>query len=192
MQPTSEERWLPVPGWEGYYEVSDHGRLRSVERVVVRSDGRTRTVRSRILQPHSSTSGYKVATLTRHNRTTNTAVHRLVLEAFVGPCPEGMEGCHSNGVRDDNRLANLRWDSRKGNVADMLQHGTQNNQRKTHCPRGHVLAAPNLLRTGLPARRCLACARARNYVKHHGLVGQLQQCSDDHYREIMRWVIQAA
>jgi len=49
-------------------------------------------------------------------------VHRLVLEAFHGPCPEDMEGCHNNGDRRDCRLANLRWDTREANHRDKLRH----------------------------------------------------------------------
>lgn len=51
-------------------------------------------------------------------------VHQRVLLAFVGPRPDGCDACHNNGVRQDNRLANLRWDSRSGNHADMAKHGT--------------------------------------------------------------------
>ena len=51
-------------------------------------------------------------------------VHRLVLETFVGPCPEGMQCCHNNNIRDDNRLENLRWDTPRNNEKDKLQHGT--------------------------------------------------------------------
>jgi hypothetical protein len=51
-------------------------------------------------------------------------VHRLVLEAFVGPCPEGMEGCHNNGNKADNRIANLRWDTPTNNSLDRNAHGT--------------------------------------------------------------------
>ncbi len=51
-------------------------------------------------------------------------VHRLVLEAFVGPCPKGMEACHGDGCRTNNFLSNLRWDTRAGNVRDTIQHGT--------------------------------------------------------------------
>lgn len=50
--------------------------------------------------------------------------HTLVLLAFVGPRPEGMECCHGNGIRHDNRLENLRWDTHQGNMADRLRHGT--------------------------------------------------------------------
>ena len=51
-------------------------------------------------------------------------VHVFILEAFIGPCPPGMEGCHYNCDRRDNRLSNLRWDTRAGNMADSVREGT--------------------------------------------------------------------
>lgn len=51
-------------------------------------------------------------------------VHRLVLTLFISPCPEGCEAAHNNGIRDDNRLENLRWDTPAGNRADKVKHGT--------------------------------------------------------------------
>ena len=57
-------------------------------------------------------------------------VHRLVLDAFVGPCPEGLEACHENGNRIDNRLSNLRWDTRSNNHQDKLKHGTDHRGSK--------------------------------------------------------------
>jgi hypothetical protein len=50
-------------------------------------------------------------------------VHRLVLETFRGPCPEGMEGCHNDGNQLNNRLENLRWDTHLANVKDRAKHG---------------------------------------------------------------------
>lgn len=67
---------------------------------------------------------YFVQTLSEDGIRTTVAVHRLVLEAFVGPCPEGMEACHNDGDTTNNRLDNLRWDTRKGNHADRKKHGT--------------------------------------------------------------------
>lgn len=53
------------------------------------------------------------------------AVHRLVLEAFVGPCPDGMEGCHDPDPNpSNNAISNLRWDTKKANQADRVRHGT--------------------------------------------------------------------
>lgn len=51
-------------------------------------------------------------------------VHRLVLLAFVGPCPEGMEACHNDGNASNNRIGNLRWDVHSNNMQDMVRHGT--------------------------------------------------------------------
>jgi hypothetical protein len=50
-------------------------------------------------------------------------LNRLMLETYVGPCPAGMEACHNNGIRTDNRLENLRWDTHKANQQDMIKHG---------------------------------------------------------------------
>lgn len=50
-------------------------------------------------------------------------VHRMVLETFVGPCPEGSEACHRNGDKTDNRPENLRWDTHAANMADLMKHG---------------------------------------------------------------------
>lgn len=62
--------------------------------------------------------------LCRNGKYHSYAVHRLVLEAFVGPCPEGMEGCHEDGDPTNNDLTNLRWDTHKGNMLDSVKHGT--------------------------------------------------------------------
>jgi len=51
-------------------------------------------------------------------------VHRLVLDAFVGPCPDGLEACHLDGDAGNNRVSNLRWDTSKANTDDMRRHGT--------------------------------------------------------------------
>ncbi len=81
-------------------------------------------VTSHKLKPTLS-GGYPAVCLgTGDSSTRRRLVHRLVLEAFVGQCPEGMEACHGNGIRTDNRLENLRWDTRLSNHADKRLHGT--------------------------------------------------------------------
>ena len=69
-------------------------------------------------------NGYKTCTFSINNKSTPKSVHRLLLETFVGPCPEKHEALHINGDRLDNRLENLRWGTRKENVADAIKHGT--------------------------------------------------------------------
>jgi hypothetical protein len=62
-------------------------------------------------------------TLYKNNRRFDKLIHRLILETFIGPCPEGMECCHKNDVPTDNRLENLRWDTRSNNVKDAFRNG---------------------------------------------------------------------
>lgn len=114
------EIWRPVPG-DAWREVSNHGRLRTW-----RPMGGTRVKRMShpvVLSNKPSIDGYVRVSFGagRHRY-----LHRLVLEAFAGPCPQGMEACHNNGIRSDNRWpTNLRWDTPKRNHMDKLRHGTQ-------------------------------------------------------------------
>lgn len=62
--------------------------------------------------------GYKRISITVRGKSKTYKSHRLTLEAFVGPCPSGMEACHRNGIRADNRISNLRWDTQRANAAD--------------------------------------------------------------------------
>jgi hypothetical protein len=88
-------------------------------------------------------------------------VHHLILEAFVGPRPEGLKACHNNGDGHDNRLDNLRWDTQANNIADMHRHrGGHHNALKTHCLRGHPLTPDNVYANG-QGRKCKTCARDR-------------------------------
>ncbi|WP_418888451.1 NUMOD4 motif-containing HNH endonuclease [Mycolicibacterium neoaurum] len=126
-------KWLPVVGWEGSYEVSDDGDVRSIDREV--TDGnRTRTFRGRQLRAASTPRGHRYVTLSREGRTKTRLVHHLVLEAFVGPRPPGHEACHGNGLPEDNRRRNLRWDTRSSNVRDSVRHGTHNKLRHNRIP----------------------------------------------------------
>lgn len=101
--------WKSIPGHSGY-EVSDEGNVRSVDRVV-----KGRRYRGKILSPCLSNRGKLVVTL---GRRCTRPVHLLVMLAFVGPLPRGMETCHNNDDPFDNNLRNLRYDTRSGNIRD--------------------------------------------------------------------------
>lgn len=116
------ERWLPVKGYEGLYEVSDLGNVRTY-----RVQGKRNKVvpfPTYMVARVNSKTGRRNIGLRKgdHRRWFN--VYRLVLEAFVGPCPLGMEACHYDGDCTNDRLDNLRWDTRAGNIADKHRHGT--------------------------------------------------------------------
>lgn len=123
------ERWLPVVGHEGAYEVSDLGRVRSLDRVeryerIDQYSGRIITVcrqhKGRLLRPGPNDSGHLTVVLGRGN---TRQVHALVLEAFVGPCPDGHECCHGDDVPFHNALDNLRWGTRSDNLHDAVRNG---------------------------------------------------------------------
>lgn len=99
------EAWKPVLGYETMYDVSDLGRIRTVGRRVGRPEGL-------ILKPGYNLRGYQQVELIGGKRHT---VHLLVMQAFVGPKPEGMEINHKNGVKDDNRLENLEYVTKSQN-----------------------------------------------------------------------------
>jgi hypothetical protein len=71
-----------------------------------------------------SSNGYLIVSLCQKNRTKTQSVHILVLETFIGPCPDGLEGCHNDGNKLNCHLDNLRWDTRKSNAADRIKHKT--------------------------------------------------------------------
>lgn len=99
------ERWAPIVGFEGRYEVSTLGRVRALTRGNQWGVVPLRVPRIRAIKPDRE--GYMRFTAGRAERT--LAVDRCVLEAFVGPAPAGHEAGHLNGDRSDCRLANLRW-----------------------------------------------------------------------------------
>lgn len=122
------ELWKPVVGFEGSYEVSDQGRVRSLDRpvaVVGRwGTDETRTYKGRLLkQNRAGTAKYNAVALADRGRVKTFLVHHLVLNSFVGPA-NGREGRHLNCDNYDNRLANLTWGTKRENREDSRREGT--------------------------------------------------------------------
>lgn len=115
------EKWNPVPGYDGSYEVSDLGNVRSLDRIL--TDGHRRSGRRLRFNRHHKNE-YLSVQLCRQQVDERMSVHRLVLEAFVGPAPPEHVAAHDNGDRADNRLVNLRWSTIADNHADKRRHGT--------------------------------------------------------------------
>ena len=115
-----EEIWKAIPDHPGY-DISNLGRARSVDRVITNSLGRQAKLKGRILKPGLYPFGYHQYALGENFR---APAHRLVLEAFVGKAPPLFEACHCDGNPKNNRLDNLRWDTRRGNFSDKKRHGT--------------------------------------------------------------------
>lgn len=158
------ERWRAVVAFEGIYEVSDLGRVRSIDRVIVRRDGQRQPITGRVLRPYIDPKyGHHQVDLRAGGVRRLASVHQLVLEAFVGPRPSGMEACHNSGDALDNRASNLRWDTHAENMRDMARHGTRRDS-SGRCANGHVVGGENLRielnRDGSYSKRiCVTCRR---------------------------------
>jgi hypothetical protein len=160
------EEWRPVVGHEGRYAVSDQGRVRSLDRVIVDSEGRHRRWRGRILSAAILSTGYLAVTLPGPR---TSAVHALVLAAFVGPRPDGMYCLHNNGDQTDNRACNLRYGTASENSIDTILHGNNPRSQKTECLHGHAFTRENTLivagTNGRTWRHCRACRDRRNAAR---------------------------
>lgn len=179
MEDTSApETWNTIAGYEGDYEVSDRGRVRSLP-------GYNRA--GGFLKPRPTQDGHLRVDLSRGNRAKSMYVHRLVLIAFVGPCPEGMEGCHFDGNPSNNVVSNLRWDTRSANILDAVRHGTHvgwRPDRRDECIRGHSLVGANVVhRRDRGTRQCRACNCAQRYASRRG-VEMTQELADRYYLKI--------
>lgn len=156
------EEWRGIPGYIGSYEVSNQGRVRSLDRVTDRG----RRWRGRIMTPATMPRGYQVVTLWRDGKQRTQLVHRLVLMAFVGTPPKDAEGLHRDGDPANNNLTNLDWGTHSDNQFDQVAHGTHPNASKDRCPAGHLYDEKNTyVYPGRPHRGCRACRR--DYSREH-------------------------
>ena len=117
------ETWLPIPGYEGFYEVSDQGRVRSVERRTQQADY-MRRFPARTLSVATRKDGYRHVGLSKRGVVKTFLIHRLVCMTFHGLQPDWAECIrHLDGDRSNNAASNLRWGTHTENAADMISHG---------------------------------------------------------------------
>lgn len=154
----STEEWRPVVGYEGHYEVSDQGRVRVAKRRYF----------GKIMSTTSVGDPYPALQLWRDSKPRVLRVHRLVLEAFVGPRPDGLLARHLDGDPTNNALTNLRWGTYSENGLDSVRHGTHPSAAKTHCPQGHAYDEVNTYQYG-SNRQCRPCSikRATEWNRKH-------------------------
>ncbi len=112
---SNQEVWRHVKGFEEFYQISNLGRVRSVSRVVLRKNGRKYRVRGKILTA-TPLNKYAGVSLSRKGSVKNVYVHHIVMEAFIGDCPENMEINHKDGNKMNGKIDNLEYISHKKNV----------------------------------------------------------------------------
>jgi len=122
--------WKDIPGYEGHYQASHDGRIKSVARIVPHARHGSMILKERILRtPPDDRYGYFRVCLSKNGVQSNRLVHQLVAATWIGPVPDGQEVCHgSNGVVD-NSVSNLSYGTRLKNQRDRYRDGTYNGKR---------------------------------------------------------------
>jgi hypothetical protein len=108
--------WRAVGGWEGFYEVSSSGQVRSLPRMVASSSGRLRRCPARILKPWLNGNGYPCVTLCRSGFELPRRIHRLVAHAFIHRESADLQVNHKDGNRQNCTVPNLEWVTARGNL----------------------------------------------------------------------------
>ncbi len=188
QQDLVREEWLPVVGWERHYQVSDLGRVMSITRTLLMANGQYRTYSEKLLAltPHPRDLHLYCML---HNPRRNCRVHQLVMRAFVGECPEGMEVRHLNGNHADNRRVNLQYGTRLENNLDTVKHGRHITASALRCKRNHMFIGANIKHLAGNRRGCLACTLAWPEAQKYRDTTQYEQhykaAADLHYFKIM-------
>lgn len=149
----SIESWLPVEGYEGLYEVSSYGQVRSLLRQT-----RTGPRCGKVLKPSPNKRGYYRVRLSKDGVACEMFIAPLVLKTFDRPRPDGLEARHLDGDKSNNRLLNLVWGTGSENTLDQVRHGTHWEARMTECSR----CGSELTRRPNGHRYCAPCDRRGN------------------------------
>jgi hypothetical protein len=151
--------WRDVVGYSGLYEVSRSGQVRS---------------KKTVLRPTPYMRRGKVVTmkvdLYKAGKRKTVRVHRIVLAAWIGPCPDGYEGCHNDGDPANNAVSNLRYDTPENNDSDKLSHGTDNRKRVKRSDGAEYASLSEAARSmGIPYQGISAvCAGRRDRAGGYG------------------------
>ena len=126
----NKEIWKDIKGYEGLYQVSNLGRVKSMDREVIYSNGRVVNYKGRILKQVNNRAGRKQVFLYKDGKATNQRVHILVAESFIGERPKDYDVCHIDGDYTNNKLSNIRYDTKSQNRIDYYRQGSKSGTGK--------------------------------------------------------------
>jgi hypothetical protein len=152
----SEEKWLDIPEYEGIYQISDQGRIRSLDRMVRQRFGGLQHRKGQIISPWVNPEGYSFVMLNKETSFRRWRVHRLVLTVFMGPPEPGMECCHRDSNPRNNRIENLRWGTSASNSKDMIANGTSMKGERSNLSKlrnEQIAKIKEMLATGMTQQR---------------------------------------
>jgi len=118
------EVWKPIPRYKNLYQISSKGKVKSLARVIARSNGRPQSIKERLLKI-GSFGEYLSITLSKKGKNKSFFIHELVALAFIGPRPLGLVVRHLDSNKDNNFYKNLAYGSNEQNYKDKLKVGTQ-------------------------------------------------------------------
>lgn len=115
-QNTTAEIWKDIKGYEGHYQVSNHGNVRSCYREGIATNGRLFVVPSILIKKHISNAGYQRITVSKNRKTKHLTIHRLVAESFLDKKEDKNIVDHIDRNKENNHVDNLRWCNQKENI----------------------------------------------------------------------------
>lgn len=180
------EAWKTYPR-NPNYEASTLGRVRSKDKIVTTSHGRSWLQKGRVLSPAVNKIGRVSVVLYWGGKSTRKSVQvsHIVAETFLRPRREGEVIRHLNDDSLDNRVENLAIGSWSENARDAVRNGRNRNAAKTECVNGHPFNAANTRITD-GHRRCIACSRARARIHDNpALLNDFQAIADDYFSRLM-------
>ena len=116
------QQWLSIKGFEGLYEINNEGKVKSLSRINLKGS----LLKERVLKCILGSNGYYNVKLFLNGIPQTRTIHSLVAETFIGKRPDMYDVCHNNGLKTDNNVTNLRYDTRKNNLLDRISHKTIN------------------------------------------------------------------